>query len=512
VSTAILAPLALLAIYLQGLLAARRRQVGEAFGDLNRTLAQIRDAHPVGWTRDEVVAQAKLLEARMALYATSSDAPEASLGDAGQDRDEWADFIAELTRREDAVEQHWKQHGDDLCWMDDDRLHAAHGLPPRDHRVGDTKAMRRNCDRFIANRCEGGGPWASYAELEEELRRWKEAACAFVKMFEDDPGPAVNAGRADPADLTAVALHVRGRLQYLRELAEAARAAAHQDAARAGEELQRWRDAGRHVMRVFAPGAPLCCGPNPTPADLTGAAMDAARRIETGHAFAADDWAGAGEDACRTLEVGVPEEPTPGRLRRLAACSLNALKNAQQGLLHWQNTAQAAMTHLGHHDAEAKCGDTLVAVAEAAEGEIKDLRRKLTAAAGEAESLGRRLRKFEQEEKGRADQARKVLDEWKTPRSVTLFPQPAPPIVYPQPQAVPVAVYARFNCVDRVRIVSAGILVAAANRYEAEGKAAQILRRSLPAHEGWTDHRVMVVQGKVLDADDVFKTTDPLDS
>lgn len=71
----------------------------------------------------------------------------------------------------DAIRLHHNQHTDDLCWQDDDALYAAAGLPPRDHRVGDKTAMRANCDRFIENRCEGGGPWRSYAELEAENAR-----------------------------------------------------------------------------------------------------------------------------------------------------------------------------------------------------------------------------------------------------------------------------------------------------------------------------------------------------
>jgi hypothetical protein len=35
-------------------------------------------------------------------------------------------------------------------------------------------AMLTNCKRFLANRCEGGGPWKSYAALEEELKAQKE--------------------------------------------------------------------------------------------------------------------------------------------------------------------------------------------------------------------------------------------------------------------------------------------------------------------------------------------------
>ena len=70
---------------------------------------------------------------------------------------------------EAAIRTHYEQHADDLCWMDDIALYAAIGLPPRDKSVGDPCAMLENCKRFIAQRCQPGGTWKSYAELEEEL-------------------------------------------------------------------------------------------------------------------------------------------------------------------------------------------------------------------------------------------------------------------------------------------------------------------------------------------------------
>lgn len=73
-----------------------------------------------------------------------------------------------------AIVKHHAQHADDLCWMDDDELYAAAGLPARSAQVGDAKAMLRNCKRFIRNRCFGGGPWKSYAELEAEIVRLRE--------------------------------------------------------------------------------------------------------------------------------------------------------------------------------------------------------------------------------------------------------------------------------------------------------------------------------------------------
>lgn len=74
----------------------------------------------------------------------------------------------EAERLRTAIAEHHAQRADDRCIADDDRLYAAAGLPPCDRRVGDKEAMLENCKRFIERRCEGGGPWKSYAELEAE--------------------------------------------------------------------------------------------------------------------------------------------------------------------------------------------------------------------------------------------------------------------------------------------------------------------------------------------------------
>ena len=80
----------------------------------------------------------------------------------------------EVQRLRAAVTEHHAQKADDRCWEDDDRLYAAFGLPPVDRSIGDPTAMLENCKRFIKQRCEGGGPWKSYAELEAEVERLKE--------------------------------------------------------------------------------------------------------------------------------------------------------------------------------------------------------------------------------------------------------------------------------------------------------------------------------------------------
>ena len=84
----------------------------------------------------------------------------------------------EVERLKAAIAEHHAQKADDRCWEDDDRLYAAFGLQPPDRRVGDPEAMLENCKRFIKQRCEGGGPWKSYAELEAENAELKAKLAA----------------------------------------------------------------------------------------------------------------------------------------------------------------------------------------------------------------------------------------------------------------------------------------------------------------------------------------------
>lgn len=85
----------------------------------------------------------------------------------------WADLartvllvLAERDRLLAAVVSHHAQRADDRCWLDDVELYAAAGLPADGvNLVGDQVAMLKNCERFVANRCAGGGPWQSYADL-----------------------------------------------------------------------------------------------------------------------------------------------------------------------------------------------------------------------------------------------------------------------------------------------------------------------------------------------------------
>lgn len=86
-------------------------------------------------------------------------------------------LVAEVRRLLAAVARHHAQRADDRCIEDDAALYAAAGLGPHDPRVGDKFEMLKNCARFIDRRCRGGG-WPSYAELEAERDRFKEAIAA----------------------------------------------------------------------------------------------------------------------------------------------------------------------------------------------------------------------------------------------------------------------------------------------------------------------------------------------
>ena len=99
-------------------------------------------------------------------------------------------LVEELNDRvkqlEDAIREHRNQRADDRCWLDDLTLYAVlNDDVVTDNRVGDQCAMLRNCERFIKNRCDGGGPWKSYAELETEnelLRQAIEGECPPMEI------------------------------------------------------------------------------------------------------------------------------------------------------------------------------------------------------------------------------------------------------------------------------------------------------------------------------------------
>ena len=80
----------------------------------------------------------------------------------------------ELCRLRDAINTHRCQKANDRCIEDDDRLYEALGDGVKcDRRIGCPEAMLENCRRFIQQRCEDGGPWKAYAELEAEIEQWK---------------------------------------------------------------------------------------------------------------------------------------------------------------------------------------------------------------------------------------------------------------------------------------------------------------------------------------------------
>src|SRR5262245_24384081 len=77
------------------------------------------------------------------------------------------------------------ERGDDVCWMDIDRIFVAAGLPVPDRRVGDKAAMKKNCERFIDTMCVGG-KWPTYAELEQTISDLRETFKAAVDTFPQD--------------------------------------------------------------------------------------------------------------------------------------------------------------------------------------------------------------------------------------------------------------------------------------------------------------------------------------
>lgn len=113
-----------------------------------------------------------------------------------------------------AVKVHHAQRADDRCIEDDAALYAAAGLGPHDPRVGDKFEMLKNCARFIDRRCRGGG-WPSYAELEAERDRLKEAlttSLAEAKEWYDKTVAALedrDRYRARVAELEAEAARLR---------------------------------------------------------------------------------------------------------------------------------------------------------------------------------------------------------------------------------------------------------------------------------------------------------------
>lgn len=66
-----------------------------------------------------------------------------------------------------------REIGDDICWMDIDKIFKAVDLEVPDRKVGDKFKMLGNCHRFIETMCQDGD-WIPYTDLEAENRKLKE--------------------------------------------------------------------------------------------------------------------------------------------------------------------------------------------------------------------------------------------------------------------------------------------------------------------------------------------------
>lgn len=89
------------------------------------------------------------------------------------------EFRAERDKLRAAIADHHSQKADDRCFLDDDKLYEAAGLPAVDRRVGDKEAMLKNCARFLDKRCEAGG-WPTYRELEQQIAEWRACALRYA--------------------------------------------------------------------------------------------------------------------------------------------------------------------------------------------------------------------------------------------------------------------------------------------------------------------------------------------
>lgn len=102
-------------------------------------------------------------------YSAWTPTPEGERCDYCWVAENFAEFRVKFNNLLSAITEHHAQKADDLCWKDDDRLYAAAGLPPRDNRINSEEEQLAQCQRFIKNRCQGGGNWKSYVDLESKL-------------------------------------------------------------------------------------------------------------------------------------------------------------------------------------------------------------------------------------------------------------------------------------------------------------------------------------------------------
>jgi hypothetical protein len=116
-----------------------------------------------------------------------------------------------ISHLETAITSHRDQKADDRCWLDDSTLYAVlNDGNLGDHRIGDSEAMLANCQRFIKNRCEGGGPWKSYAELEADnikLRDERDAAIKCLGEQARDSGVRIGKLESNQASLVLFTTH-----------------------------------------------------------------------------------------------------------------------------------------------------------------------------------------------------------------------------------------------------------------------------------------------------------------
>lgn len=101
---------------------------------------------------------------------------------------------------QEAIIKHAEQKADDRCWMDDQELYEAAHIMIADNRIGDPCAILENCKRFIKNRCEAGGPWKSYVEMEAEVAQLQEKIIELEVTLDDEE--AANIERQVPPEFT----------------------------------------------------------------------------------------------------------------------------------------------------------------------------------------------------------------------------------------------------------------------------------------------------------------------
>lgn len=124
---------------------------------------KIRDAANSGWDTCNLCTGLAIQQYLKLVPSDSAAQGWASYEDLKRNGEVQSEAIKKLRK---AIQNHRDQKADDRCWEDDLALYSVleDDVVPDNH-VGDTAAMLRNCERFIEQRCQGGGDWKSYAEL-----------------------------------------------------------------------------------------------------------------------------------------------------------------------------------------------------------------------------------------------------------------------------------------------------------------------------------------------------------